>query len=61
MFRGRNPKEEGHVMPLKSWGEAPPFSIDVKGEINLDHDDRGSMSVSINDIGRYFWKIGFCH
>jgi hypothetical protein len=30
MFRGSNPKEEGHLMPLNSGGETLPFSIDVK-------------------------------
>jgi hypothetical protein len=61
MFRGSNPKKEGHLMPLNSRGETPPFSIDVKGEKNLDHDDRGSMSVAINDKGGDCWKIGCCH
>jgi hypothetical protein len=32
-----------------------------KGERNWDHDDRGSMSVSINDKGGDCWKIGWCH
>jgi hypothetical protein len=31
MLRGRNPKEEGYILPLKSRGEALPFAIDVKG------------------------------
>jgi hypothetical protein len=53
MFKGRSPKEEGHLMPLKLGGETPPFSIDVKGGINCDHDDRGRMSVSIDDKGGY--------
>jgi hypothetical protein len=34
----------------------------TKGEIgNWDHDDRGSMSVAINDKGGDCWKIGCCH
>jgi hypothetical protein len=28
---------------------------------NWDHDDSGSMSVSINDKGGDCWKIGCCH
>jgi hypothetical protein len=32
-----------------------------KGERNWDHDDRGRMSVSINDKGGDCWKIGCCH
>jgi hypothetical protein len=61
MFRGSSPKEESYLFPLNSGGEALPFSIDVKGERNLDHDDRGSMSVSINDKGGDCWKIDCCH
>jgi hypothetical protein len=30
MFRGINPKEEGHLMPLNSGGEDLPFAIDLK-------------------------------
>ena len=51
MFRGSIPKEEGYLLPLNSGGEALPFSIMSKGEINWDHDDRGSMSVAINEKG----------
>jgi hypothetical protein len=61
MFMGSIPKEEGHLMPLKS-GEKPyPFPLMSKGKINWDHDYRGSMSVSINDKGGDCWKIGCCH
>jgi hypothetical protein len=31
MFRGSNTKEESHLLPLNSRGEAPPFAINVKG------------------------------
>ena len=61
MFRGSSPKEEGYLFPLNTGGEAIPFAIDVKGKINWDHDDRGSMSVAINDKGGDCWKIGCCH
>jgi hypothetical protein len=36
------------------------LAIDVKGgEKEKKHEDRGSMSVSINVKGGYCWKIGF--
>jgi hypothetical protein len=61
MFRGSNPKEEGYLLPLNS-GEKPyPLPLMSKGERNWDHDDRGSMSVAINDKGGDCWKIGCCH
>jgi hypothetical protein len=53
-------KNEVLLSAICSGGAAPPFSIDVKGERNQEHYDRGSMSVSINDKGGYCWKIG-CH
>jgi hypothetical protein len=61
MFRGSNPKEEGYLLPLNSGGEAIPLPLMSKGERNWDHDDRGSMSVAINDKGGDCWKIGCCH
>ena len=61
MFEGRNPKEESYIFPLNLEGVALTFSIDVKGERNLDHDDRERMSVSINEQGGDCWKIGCCH
>ena len=32
-----------------------PFSIDVKGEKEKEHDDKGSMSVAINENGGDCW------
>ena len=38
----------------KTTSRRVPFAIDVKGgEKELEHDDRGSMSISINDKGGY--------
>jgi hypothetical protein len=61
MFRGRNPKKQSYLFPLNSGGESPPFPLMSKGERNWDHDDRGSMSVVINEKGGDCWKIGCCH
>jgi hypothetical protein len=56
MFRGRKPKENNHPFPLMLKGERKIRSISTGGE----KDDRGSMSIVINDKQGYCWKIG-CH
>ena len=49
---GATPKREGLLIEKLQEEEKLPSSIYVKGgEKENEHDDRGSMSVSINDKG----------
>jgi hypothetical protein len=58
---GSSPKEEVISFPLNLREKPHHFPLMSKGERNQEHEDRGSMGVSINDKGGDCWKIGCFH